>query len=281
MWKSQVGKTLKHCLQNEDKREKARWGSRLNQWIFEFVSELFSAHFSLLSCVALSSSFFKSLLDRHTARYVKQTYCILFKLCFPGSLLSYIAFLAKNSQAVKHLHLPSAHSLPLQAVWVFYGQRACYLWAIISIQDKQLLWHTEMQCSLQVHENYSNPVLCLEGISPRMSIWLPCFASKRYCWIMANGARQNERVEGVDQQISSTSAWCQLSRQFLLRFSPQTGSFQTTTPHQSHQSLDKQSGPIHWKSMGTSWPSPTICVMPPSQMHWLTFKPGLKSRTSP
>ncbi len=59
---------------------------------------------------------------------------------------SYVAFLAKNSWAVKHLHLPSAHSLPPQAIWVSYRQRACYLWTIINIQNKQLLQYAE--CSV-------------------------------------------------------------------------------------------------------------------------------------
>ena len=93
-----------------------------------------------LNLFFLSSSFFMSCFYRHTAGCVKQTHCVLLN-CFTGCLLSYIAFLAKNSGAVKHLHLPPAHSLPLQAVWVLCRQRACYLWTIINIQDKLRLWH--------------------------------------------------------------------------------------------------------------------------------------------
>lgn len=78
----------------------ARWGGvgRINAYL-----NLPACYFQCAFCPF--SSFFKSLLDRHTARYVKQTYCVLFNFVFPGSLLGYIAFLAKNSQAVKHLHL--------------------------------------------------------------------------------------------------------------------------------------------------------------------------------
>ena len=57
-----------------------------------------------LNLFFLSSSFFMSCFYRHTAGCVKQTHCVLLN-CFTGCLLSYIAFLAKNSGAVKHLHL--------------------------------------------------------------------------------------------------------------------------------------------------------------------------------
>lgn len=79
MWKSQVGKPLKHCLENEDEGEREAQRKdggvgRINEYL-----NLSMSYFqgSLLSCFTLSSSFFKSLLDRHTVRHVKHPYCFL------------------------------------------------------------------------------------------------------------------------------------------------------------------------------------------------------------
>lgn len=73
MWKSKVGKPLKHCLENEDEGERKAQRKdggvgRINEYLNLSVSYFQS---SLLSCFTLSPSFFKSLLDRS----VTHTYC--------------------------------------------------------------------------------------------------------------------------------------------------------------------------------------------------------------
>lgn len=149
---------------------------------------------------------------------------------------------------MKHLHLPPAHSLPLQAVWVFCRQRARYLWTIINIQDRQLLWHTEMQCSLQVHKHHGKFVVWsrfLEVFYPHMCIWSPCSTTSRYFWIVANDAEQSE---GVNWHNSSTSAW------YVVHLRPQL------TPHQRHLPSDRKSRTNDRKSANTSQPPPTVSV---------------------
>lgn len=68
----------------------------MNIWVEGIIFRLpFSPLFSRLT---VSSSLFKSLLDRHRGRNVKQTHSVLFPSCL-------LAFLAKSTKAVKHLHL--------------------------------------------------------------------------------------------------------------------------------------------------------------------------------
>lgn len=155
------------------KEKKAAGGSRSNRWIFESVSDSFRRA-SLCSLVVF-------------VLYAIDT-CDADTLC--ANILTqhftYIAFLSKNSGAVKHLHLPSARSLPLQAEWVFSRQGASYLWAIINIQDKQTSLALWMQCSL--HKNH-RPSVVLQPVFRRNSSTHVHLITRR-----TNDAEQRDRT---------------------------------------------------------------------------------------